>query len=486
MAFYIGIDLGTSAIKVILLDEEQLEHAAISVPLDVLRPHAGWSEQTPDSWWQGVDSALDQLAQTYPEKMASLRAIGLSGQMHGLVALDKDDTVLRNAILWNDTRASAEAEALDNTEPAFRQIGGNMVMAGFTAPKAVWMAHHEADLFVRINTILLPKDYIRFCLSGEKISDMSDASGTSWLDIAERCWSEALLEACGLNIEQMPTLVEGSQVGGYLRPELCRKWGIAQQVVIAGGAGDNAAAAIGLGITQPEQSFVSLGTSGVVFSVTDSFVERADRAVHAFCHALPDSWHQMGVILSATDSLNWLSETLGQPVPELLAQMKPEDSAKSLPLFHPYLGGERTPHNNPDAKGGFFGLSRTDDAGDMARAVLQGVAFAIADARDVLDIAHKPASQMIATGGGANNAYWLTLLASLTNSPVSVPKHADTGAALGAARLGMMADGMQIEQVCYAAEMAQTIYPDAQLSEALSGAREKSRDLYQLTAQLHL
>lgn len=486
MAFYIGIDLGTSAIKVILLDEWQVEHAAISVPLKVLRPHAGWSEQNPADWWQGVETALDQLAQTHPEKMAGLRAIGLSGQMHGLVALDKDDTVLRHAILWNDTRASAEAEALDRDEPAFRQIGGNMVMAGFTAPKARWIARHEADLFARITTILLPKDYIRLCLSGEKISDMSDASGTLWLDIAERCWSETLLEACGLTIEQMPQLVEGSHTGGYLRPCLCQKWGIRQPVIIAGGAGDNAAAAIGLGITQPEQSFVSLGTSGVVFSVTDRFVERADKAVHAFCHALPDSWHQMGVILSATDSLNWLSETLGQPVPELLAQMKPEDSAKSLPLFHPYLSGERTPHNNPDAKGGFFGLSRTDDAGDMTRAVLQGVAFAIADARDVLDIASKPASQMIATGGGANNTYWLTLIASLTNCPVGVPKQADTGAALGAARLGMMADGMQIEQACYVPEMEQIIHPDIHLAQALSNARETSRNLYPLTSELFL
>ena len=485
MAFYIGIDLGTSAIKVILLDEWQIEHAAISVPLEVLRPYAGWSEQNPDDWWQGVESALDQMAHTCSEKMASLRAIGLSGQMHGLVALDKDDTVLRHAILWNDTRASAEAEALDRDEPAFRQRGGNMVMAGFTAPKALWIMRHEPDLFARINTILLPKDYIRFCLSGEKISDMSDASGTLWLDIAGRCWSDTLLEACGLSIEQMPKLVEGSQLGGYLRTSLCQKWGIRQPVIIAGGAGDNAAAAIGLGITQPEQSFLSLGTSGVVFSVTDSFVQQADKAAHAFCHALPDSWHQMGVILSATDSLNWLSETLGQHVPELLAQMNTEDSAKSLPLFHPYLGGERTPHNNPNAKGGFFGLSRTDDAGDMTRAILQGVAFAIADARDTLDIADKPASQMIATGGGANNTYWLTLIASLTNCPIGVPKHANTGAALGAARLGMMADGMHIEQVCYAPEMAQIIKPDVRLAQALSNARKTSKNIYQLTSELY-
>jgi len=477
VAFYIGIDLGTSAIKVILLDEFQTEHAVISVPLSVLRPHAGWSEQNPADWWQGAERALDQLASQHPEKFSRLRAIGLSGQMHGLVALDAEDAILRNAILWNDTRASSQAEVLDRSEPAFRKIGGNMVMAGFTAPKAVWMAHHEAALFARIKTILLPKDYLRLCLSGEKISDMSDASGTLWLDIAQRRWSETLLAASGLDIDQMPALVEGCQIGGYLRAELAKKWGINHQVIIAGGAGDNAAAAIGLGIIRPEQSFVSLGTSGVVFSVTDRFVERADKAVHVFCHALPNCWHQMGVTLSATDSLNWLSELLDQPVPDLLAQMKLEDSPKALPIFHPYLSGERTPHNNPHARGGFFGLARTDNAGDMARAIMQGVAFAIADARDVLDCAKHLPDMMIATGGGARNTYWLELIASLTGCNVGVPHNADGGAALGAARLGMMADGMPVEAVCNAPEIVQIIYPNAQLAETLLPARQASQFL---------
>ena len=477
MAFYIGIDLGTSAIKVILLDESQTEHAVISVPLTVLRPHAGWSEQNPADWWRGVEDALDQLASKHPEKMGSLRAIGLSGQMHGLVALDAQDAVLRNAILWNDTRASSQADTLDSLEPAFRKIGGNMVMAGFTAPKAVWMAHHESELFARIKTILLPKDYLRLCLSGEKISDMSDASGTLWLDIAQRRWSETLLAASGVDIGQMPALVEGCHIGGYLRSELAKKWGINQQVIIAGGGGDNAAAAIGLGIIRPEQSFVSLGTSGVVFLVTDRFIERADKAVHAFCHALPNCWHQMGVTLSATDSLNWLSELLDQPVPDLLAQMKLEDSTKALPIFHPYLSGERTPHNNPHARGGFFGLARTDNAGDMARAIVQGVAFAIADARDVLDCAKHLPDMMIATGGGARNTYWLELIASLTGCNVGVPHNADGGAALGAARLGMMADGMPVEAVCNAPEIVQIIYPNAQLAETLLPARQASQFL---------
>ena len=483
MTFFLGIDIGTSAVKVILLDEEQLQHAAVSVPLDIVRPKEGWSEQSPEAWWEGVDSAICQVASEHPEKMGAVRSIGLSGQMHGLVALDQNDTVLRRAILWNDTRAAAQAAALDQNEQAFRLIGGNMVMAGFTAPKAVWMATYEPALFARIRTILLPKDYIRFRLTGQKVSDMSDASGTLWLDVANRCWSDRLLGHCGLCSEQMPELVEGSDISGFLRPELCQKWGLRAEVSVAGGAGDNAAAAIGLGVRQPGDRLISLGTSGVVFSVTEQFSQRTDQAVHAFCHALPGSWHQMGVILSATDSLNWLSETTALPLSDLLAQMKPEDSHKTAPLFHPYLSGERTPHNNPAARGGFFGLSRTDDAGDLTRAVLQGVAFALADAVDVLDPADGQTKAMIATGGGAKNIYWLKLIASLTNHPIDVPDQADAGAAFGAARLAMLASGHRLDQICFRPDIAQTVLPDPELAEQLHQARALSHKLYAFVAE---
>ena len=478
MSFYLGIDIGTSSIKVILLDADQHQHAVISKPLTVSRPAPGWSEQSPMAWWQGVDAAVTEMARQQPEKMSALRAIGLSGQMHGLVALDARDQPLRDAILWNDTRSSAEAAELQKSHPEFARIGGNLVMAGFTAPKAVWMARHEPERFANIKTILLPKDYVRFCLTGEKISDMSDASGTLWLDIAQRCWSEKLLDICGLRLDHMPKLVEGSQASAELKPELARKWGIAGPVVIAGGAGDNAAAAIGLGLTAPQQGFVSLGTSGVVFTVTKGFAESAEKAVHAFCHALPHSWHQMGVILSASDSLSWLSDITGQPVPDLLAQMKPEDSTKSWPLFHPYLSGERTPHNNPEAKGGFFGLSRRDDAGDLTRAVLQGVAFAMADAMAVLETSKDTAHHLIATGGGANNGYWLTLIASLTRYSIAVPENTNIGAAVGAARLAMLADGKPLAAVCTPPALSHIVQPNAELASALKPAHQLSQNLY--------
>ena len=256
MTYYLGIDIGTSSIKVVLLDAEQRQHGMASRPLSVSRPAPGWSEQAPASWWEAVDSAISELACQQPDKMAATRAIGLSGQMHGLVALDGQDRPLRDAILWNDSRAGAEASELQNRYPEFARIGGNLVMAGFTAAKAVWMARHEPELFDKIKTILLPKDYVRFCLTGKKISDMSDASGTLWLDIARRCWSEKLLDICGLGLLQMPALVEGSEVSAILLPELAQKWGMTSEVVIAGGAGDNAAAAIGLGLRNPADGFV--------------------------------------------------------------------------------------------------------------------------------------------------------------------------------------------------------------------------------------
>jgi len=483
MAFYLGIDIGTSAVKVVLLDDAQKEHAIAGRPLSVQRPAPGFSEQLADDWWYAVDAAVLEIAAKCPREIAAVRAIGLSGQMHGLVALDSQNTPLRPAILWNDTRASVEAAELAQAHPEFVSIGGNLVMAGFTAPKAVWMARHEPELFAKIQTILLPKDYLRFCLTGAMISDMSDASGTLWLDIARRRWSETLLGFCGVRRDQMPELVEGSAVSATLLPALAQKWGMSRQVVVAGGAGDNAAAAVGLGLSNIGEGFVSLGTSGVVFKITDGFAERADKAVHAFCHALPDCWHQMGVILSASDSLSWLCEVTGQKLEDLLAQMKPENSDKCWPLFHPYLSGERTPHNDASAKGGFFGLSRTDDAGDLTRAVMQGTAFAIADAMAVLDDAESQLT-LIATGGGAKNDYWLRLIASLTGHKIAVPKNTDIGAALGAARLAMLADGLSLACVCTPPEIGYTIQPDAELAAKLEPAHRFSQQLYHLISKM--
>ena len=476
---YVGLDLGTSSLKAIIMEEEGKVVASASRSLDVSRPHAGWSEQNPHHWWRAVDEALISLSQSHPKEMSSVSAIGLSGQMHGLVALDEAHQVLRPAILWNDTRNAAEAAELDQTVPEFRSLGGNAVMAGFTAPKAVWLARHEPDIFKQTKYILLPKDYVRLCLSGDCASDMSDASGTLWMDVKARRWSEPLLAACDLTEAQMPRLYEGTEVTGQLRDELVQRWGMTGPVFIAAGGGDNASAAVGLGVVKPGDGFVSLGTSGVVFTVTDDFAPAAAQGAHAFCHALPHQWHQMGVILAASDCVNWLSEITGQTAAELakLAASKAQDITDLY--FHPYLSGERTPHNDAGARGGFIGLRRGHDAGDMMLAVMQGVAFAMVDAMDVLTKAGASPEQLIATGGGANNHDWLRLIASLSAYPLIVPEQSDEGAALGAARLAALSTGRSVEDICQQPPIQTIIQPDEATHAALHQMRETSQHLFQ-------
>lgn len=479
---FLGFDIGTSGVKALLLDLDGRIIASSSASLNVARPHPGWSEQAPADWWNAVNETAMKLARDHAKAMADVQAIGLSGQMHGMVALDKGDNVLRPAILWNDTRNAAEATELDEEFSDYRLLGGNAVMPGFTAPKALWMARHEPDLFAKVATILLPKDYVRFLMSGEKISDMSDSAGTLWLDVAARAWSSALLSPCGLSIEQMPKLVEGSAPAGQLRPDIAQKWGIKNTVTIAGGGGDNAAAACGLGVTNPGDAFLSLGTSGVVFSVTDSFAPAPANGAHAFCHALPDTWHQMGVILAATDCLNWLSDISNTPVFTLMNSIENDSFSPSPMLFHPYLSGERTPHNDALARGGFFGISRGDDRADMTRAVLEGVAFAMADAVDVLAAADKRPSQLLATGGGTKSNYWLSLIAAVTDCDITIPEDGDFGAALGAARLGLLASKSyspaDAATILRKPDIIETISPDAMIKDALGDRRHQWQQLY--------
>lgn len=366
---------------------------------------------------------------------------------------------------------------------AFRAIGGNAVMPGFTAPKAVWMREHEPALFDAIASILLPKDYLRFRMSGECWSEMSDSAGTLWLDVARRDWSDDLLAACGLSREQMPGLVEGTAPAGQLRRDIAEAWGMSGQPIIAGGGGDNAAAAVGLGAVSPGDAFCSLGTSGVVFTVTDRFAPAAASGAHAFCHAVPDRWHQMGVILAASDCVAWLCEVTGADVGTLMAELEGGDDLACDLMFHPYLSGERTPHNDAGARGGFFGLARHHGRADMTRAVLQGVSFAIADATSVLREAGGAPEMMMATGGGAKNRLWLSYVAAMTGVPVMLPEEGDFGAALGAARLAMMADGAAMDAVCKKPKTQTMIAPDSAMTDALAPAYDRWRAIYQLLQQ---
>ena len=448
---YLGLDLGTSELKAILLAPDHRILAQAHAPLTISQPQPLWSEQAPQDWASAMFAVCDQLAAEHPHAMAELRAIGLSGQMHGAVLLDAADTVLRPAILWNDGRSHAECAALERDVPAAARIAGNQAMPGFTAPKLLWVRTHEPEIFAQVKTALLPKDYLRLLLTGEKATDCSDASGTFWLDIAARSWSSSLLAACGLEASQMPRLVEGNMATGTLRPDLARRWGMRPGVVVAGGGGDNAAGAVGMGLVAPGQGFVSLGTSGVIFVVSDGYRPNPSAGVHAFCHALPGAWHQMSVMLSAASSLRWVTQLTGQrDEAALLAQVETLTAAQraAAPIFLPYLRGERTPHNDPMAKGAFIGLTQNHDAASLAYAVIEGVSFGLRDGLAALAAADRPPAKLSLIGGGARSLFWSQLLADILQTPLLLAEGRAAGAALGAARLAWLADGGSIDTVC--------------------------------------
>ena len=373
---YLGIDIGTSSVKAVIADADQTVVAQASAPLTVSRPQPLFSEQDPDSWWIATKEAIQAL----PEKLRSeVKTAGLSGQMHGATLLDAADRPLRPAILWNDGRSGEECAELESLEPRARCITGNLVMPGFTAPKLLWVRRHEPELFSSIASVLLPKDYVRLRLTGEKVSDLSDASGTSWLDVARRDWSDEMLAATGLTKAQMPRLVEGNAVSGRLLPAVAKALRL-PCALVAGGGGDNAASAVGMGIVNSGQAFLSLGTSGVLFVATDRFRPNPEKAAHAFCHCLPERWHQMAVLLSAASALDWVIALAGFPSVEGgLRAAELRGASRHSPLFLPYLSGERTPHNDPESRGVFFGMTPETSAADLVHAVLEGVALAFVD-----------------------------------------------------------------------------------------------------------
>lgn len=476
---YLGIDLGTSGIKVVLVDETDTVRASHTESLDVSRPHAGWSEQDPAQWWEATLRGIDALAQSYASALAAVRGIGLSGQMHGAVLLDDAGTPLRPAILWNDTRSEAECRLLEEALPELGAITGNPAMPGFTAPKLLWVRRHEPEIFARTAKVLLPKAYLRYRLSGEMIEEMSDAAGTLWLDVGARAWSEAVLAATGLSAAAMPRLVEGSAPAGYLTETLRARWGMAQAPVIAGGAGDNAAGAVGLGAIRPGSAFLSLGTSGVLWVTTDRFRPNPAAAVHAFCHAIPGLWHQMGVTLSAAASLAWWSRVTGEKEAALLQALPEMPTAPSDAIFLPYLSGERTPHNDGSIRGGFLGLSQDTTRATMTQAVLEGVAFSFRDCLDALRSAGTEISEADVIGGGSRSGTWIAILASVLGLTLHRLADGEHGAAFGAARLGRLAaTGEDPAQICTPPRRISAIAPDPRLQAAYEARLPVYRSLY--------
>jgi xylulokinase len=475
---YLGLDLGTSGVKALLIDEKQSVIASGTGTLDVARPHSGWSEQDPSHWIRATDDAIAAIKATHAKQLGAVRGIGLSGQMHGATLLDASDQVLRPCILWNDTRSHKEAAELDSN-PRFRAISGNIVFPGFTAPKIAWVKNNEIDVFAKLSRVLLPKDYLRLWLTGEHVSEMSDAAGTSWLDVGKRAWSEELLAATGLDPSYMPSLVEGTEASGTLRSELATRWGLGSNVVVAGGAGDNAASACGMGTVAGGNAFVSLGTSGVLFAANNAYLPNPESAVHTFCHALPNTWHQMGVILSATDALNWYAGIASRTPAELTGELGDELHAPSGVTFLPYLSGERTPLNDSTIRGSFQGLEHASNRAALTQAVLEGVAFAFRDCLHALAAAGPKLERVTAVGGGSRSAYWLKAIATALNVPVDVPADGDFGAAFGAARLGLIAaENTDARATCTAPATDYTIEPEARLSGAFDAAYNRYHNLY--------
>ncbi|MGQ3096056.1 MAG: xylulokinase [Roseateles sp.] len=479
---YLGIDLGTSEVKLLLLDADGHVVGTSGSALTLSCPEPLWSEQHPADWWQATQNAVAQLRAAHPAEFATVRAIGLSGQMHGAVLLDEADTILRPAILWNDGRSHAECDELTASAPRLHAIAGNLAMPGFTAPKLLWVKKHQPEIFARIASVLLPKDWLRLRLTGDKVCEPSDAAGTLWLDVARRDWSDELLTACGLTRAHMPRLVESNQPSGVLRPELARAWGLGTEVIVAGGAGDNAASAIGIGATAPGDGFISLGTSGVLFVVNDRYRPNPASAVHAFCHALPQRWHQMSVMLSAASCLRWFCTLVGAEEATLLAELSSafssNDNAVNAPLFLPYLAGERTPHNDPFAPGVLHGLKANTTRADCTYAVLEGVAFGLADGLDALRAAGTEVRVLSLVGGGSRSSYWAQLIADALDVEIVVHASSEAGGALGAARLGWLAAGGAVEAVCTRPAIAARFCPHPERHARLALRLARFRDLY--------
>ena len=475
----LGVDLGTSNLKAVLVDDRQQILGSVTVALTNARPHPGWSEQAPEDWWQAVLRALAQLGAGGHE-LSGVRAIGLSGQMHGLVPLDRAGRVLRPAILWNDSRAAAEAAAIALAYPAFAALTGAAQSPSFWPAKLRWLAHHEPDIFARIAHLLPPKDYIRLKLTGLHQTDPCDAGGTLLFDVAQRRWSPEILAICGISRAMLPDLVDGNQAAGVVADETARAMGLQSGVIVAGGGGDAATNAVGIGAIKDGDTTISLGTSAQIFVGTDSWRPAPHAGLQSFPHALPGRWFQAAAVLNGASALAWAARLLGADDPELLLQAaEAQYEGPSSLLFLPYLTGERAPHNDPDARGVLFGLAPDTAAPQLVQAVLEGVAFSLADALDSLVAAGTRITEASLVGGGARSAFWTQIIADVIGIPLVRHRGLDTGPAFGAARLARLAlTGAPADRVCVGPPVLDRTLPTAR-RRLYAPRLERYRALYQ-------
>ena len=476
--YFIGVDLGTSGLRAILVDRFGNFVASSKSGYTVTNKKSGWSEQNPEDWINACKLAFKELRENFPKEISKLQSIGVAGHMHGAVLLDRLKKPIRPCILWNDTRSHIEAESLDSQERV-RELSGNIVFPGFTAPKLLWVKNHEPELFEKIETVVLPAGFLNTWLIGAPFADMSDSAGTSWLDIRTRKWSKHLISVSDMKMKQMPKLVEGNQVAGQMRADLTSELGFPKGVKIVGGAGDNAAAACGVGAVNEGEGFVSLGTSGVLLLSRDQCNPFTDAAVHTFCHAIPQKWYQMGVILSATDSLNWLSRISGKSAPELDQLLPDQPSGPANERFFPYLSGERTPLNDPHIRAGFSGLAQTSNLIKLTQAVMEGVCFALRDCLEAIKKTGASPTSLLAIGGGSASKFWLQTLSNTLDIELEKPKSGEFGAALGAARLAISSIVNEpVESIMFKPEIKEKIIPNQKYTNLYQTAYENFKKGY--------
>src|SRR5271166_1198148 len=477
---YLGVDCGTSGLKALLIDEDGAPVASAARAYAPDRPKPNWSEQDPAVWRGAMAWAIADIRASAGEALGALSAVGFSGQMHGAVLLDASDRPVRPAILHNDMRAAAEAMELDREHPHLAGLLGVKPMPGFIGPKLLWLSRHEAELRPRIASLLAPKDYLRLTLCGERTSDMSDAAGAWLLDEAQREWSQEAVQACRAEWAWLPPLLEGSSVAGKIRPVAAEEFGLPRGAIVAAGGGDAAVGAIGLGAIGPGEAFISLGTATQLIVAADRYLSAPERLVHSFAHALPNRWYAMAAMLNGAGALAFAGRLLGAPPDALEGQAADGYEGPGSLLFLPYLSGERTPLNDPDARGVLFGMSERTTRADVARAVMEGVAMTLAEARDCLEAAGARLGRVGLTGGGARSGLWASMIAAATRFTVVRMSGGESGPALGAARLARMAaTGETAEAVCKPPEIADVTEPDPELAAMFAAQRQRFMALYQ-------
>lgn len=465
MSYLVGVDIGTSGTKTILIDETGKVLARASEEYPLYSPKPQWSEQDPSDWWKASCSTIKSVLTSSGIDPREVKGVGLSGQMHGSVFLDEAGSVLRRALLWNDQRTQAECDWIMQTVGHDKVVDliSNPVLTGFTAGKIIWLRNHEREIYTKVKKVLLPKDYIRFMLTGEYATEVSDASGTALFNVRKRCWSDEMLDAIGIPRSWMPASYESQEVSGTITEQAAALTGLAPGTPVVGGGGDQAAGAVGNGIVETGIVSSTVGTSGVVFAFSDEPVVDPALRLHTFCHAVPGKWHLMGVMLSAGGSLQWyrdafcqpekvVSQALGRDPYELICSeaSKAPVGCEGL-IFLPYLTGERTPYPDANARGVLFGMTRRTDRTHVARSVLEGVSYGLRDSFQIMESMKLPIREVRASGGGARSAIWRQIQADITGY-THVTINVDEGPALGVALLAGVGTGVysSIEEACRA------------------------------------